>query len=299
MLRTAAAGFALGACLVLAQTPDRSLTFDVASVKPAAPQQAGRMMSGRRGGPGTADPGQVTFMNMSLSRLVMTAYDVRSFQVTGPSWLDEVRFDVAAKIPPGTTQQQFHVMLENLLAERFKLVAHKEQKEVPIYALLVAKGGAKMKESPKLGGGQADLPGAPHPPEMGKDGVARMPAGGRGMMITMGPAGFRMQGARATMAQLSDILSEQLGRPVVDMTGLAAEYDYTLDFSPEGLAAMRGMPMMGPPPPGAVTEGGRQSEPGPSIFSALQEQLGLRLESRKGPVDLIVVDSAEKTPTEN
>jgi uncharacterized protein (TIGR03435 family) len=105
------------------------------------------------------------------------------------------------------------------------------------------------------------------------------------------------------MAQLSDVLSNQLGRPVIDMTGLTAEYDYTLEFSPEGLQMMKGMPMGPPPGAGGIErggpgpEGGREA--GPTIFTAVQEQLGLKLDARKGPVDLIVVDSAEKTPIEN
>jgi uncharacterized protein (TIGR03435 family) len=296
--------FALCAVLAPAQTPNRPLTFDVASIKPAAPQQPGRMMMGTRGGPGTPDPGQVSFMNMPLSRIIMNAYDVKSFQVTGPSWLDSDRFDITAKIPEGATKEQFHVMLQNLLAERFKLVVHKEKKEVPIYALTVARGGLKIKESPKdvpAEGGDAGSPPPPPPgpPVMGRDGMPRMAPGRRGEIIAFGPNGFRMQGAHETMATLADVLSNQLGRPVVDMTGLTAEYDYTLNFSPEGLPGMRGMPMPMGPPPGAAPEGGHDAETGPSIFTALQEQLGLKLDSRKGPVDLIVVDSVEKTPTEN
>lgn len=312
MLRTVAAAFLVCAPLALAQTPDRSLTFDVASIKPAAPQQPGRMMMGMRGGPGTADPGQVTLSNMPLSRIIMNAYDVKSFQVSGPSWLDSEHFDITAKVPKDATKEQFHVMLQNLLAERFKLQVHKEHKEVPIYALTVAKGGIKIKESAKDDQAhgaapqdpalqRADAP-PPEPPPMGRDGMPRMAPGRRGAMIMFGPNGFRMQGSHETMAALADVLSNQLGRPVIDMTGLTAEYDYTLNFSPEGLAGMRGMPMpMGGAPVGAgpAPEGGREAESGPSIFSAVQEQLGLKLESRKGPVDLIVVDSVEKTPTEN
>jgi uncharacterized protein (TIGR03435 family) len=115
------------------------------------------------------------------------------------------------------------------------------------------------------------------------------------MMVMMGPKGLHMQAAHSTMDQLCNMLSSQLGRPVVDMTGLKAEYDYTLDFSPEGLG---GMPGMGPGPLGGKEgpEGGPEGTV--SIFTAVQD-LGLKLESRKGPVDLIIVDSAEKTPTEN
>ncbi len=307
MFRTLAAALVVCTPLALAQASDRSLQFDVASVKPAAPQPPGRMMMGMRGGPGTPDPGQVTFTNMPLSRIIMNAYNVKSFQVSGPSWLDSERFDITAKIPQGATKEQFHAMLQNLLAERFKLKAHNEQKEVPIYALTVARGGLKIKESPKdAPAGASDAgsplpPPPPGPPAMGRDGVPHMPPGGRGELVSIGPNGFRMQGAHETMATLADVLSNQLGRPVIDNTGLTAKYDYTLNFSPEGLPGMRGLPMPMGAPVGAApaSEGGHEAESGPSIFSAVQEQLGLKLESRKGPVDLIVVDSAEKTPTEN
>ena len=300
MFRTVTTAAAFCA-MALAQTP-ASPTFEVASIKPAAPQEMGRIMMGTRGGPGTPDPGQYTATNLPLSRLIMQAYNVRSFQVTGPSWIDSQHFDVVAKVPQGTTQEQFRLMLQNLLAERFKLAVHKESKEVPIYALLVGKGGIKMKESAPLDPNAPDVPKTLAPPTMGRDGMPKMAAGGRGNIMMMGPNGFRMQGGHSTMAQLSDILSNQLGRPVVDMTGLTAQYDYTLDFSPEGLQMMKGMPAM--PPPGAggerggpTSDGGRES--GPTLFTAVQEQLGLKLEPRKGPVDLIVVDSAEKTPIEN
>lgn len=301
MFRTVSVATAFCA-IAYAQTP-ASPTFEVASIKPAAPQEMGRMMMGTRGGPGTPDPGQYTATNMPLSRLIMQAYNVRSFQVTGPSWVDSQRFDVGAKVPPGTTKEQFQQMLQNLLAERFKLKVHKESKEVPIYALTVGKGGIKMKESAPLDPNATQETGRMAPPATGKDGMPRMAAGGRGVQMMMGPNGFRMQGGHVTTAQLADLLSNQLGRPVIDMTGLTAEYDYTLDFSPEGLQMMKGMPAM--PPPGALggerggpgAEGGRES--GPTLFTAVQEQLGLKLEPRKGPVDLIVVDSAEKTPIEN
>lgn len=316
MLRLAAAGTALFASLALAQAPDRSLTFDVASIKPAAQQPMGRMMMGMRGGPGTSDPGQARFINMSLSGMIANAYDVKNYQLSGPSWMDSAHFDVTAKVPQGTTQEQFHIMLQNLLAERFKLVVHKEQKQLPIYALTIGKGGPKLKESataPADSGEPKDPPPfAPGPPERDKDGFPKRPAGAKGMVMMFNGNRFRMQANQATMDQLVNMLSNQLGRPVIDETGLKAKYDVTLEFSPEGLTMMKGMPMpMGPPPGGAAgggsvgggpdggRDGGHEAESGPTIFSAVQEQLGLKLESRKGPVDLIVVDSAEKTPTEN
>jgi uncharacterized protein (TIGR03435 family) len=308
MFRAATAALVFCAA-ALAQTP-ASPTFEVASIKPAAPQEMGRMMVGMRGGPGTPDPTQVTFTNMSLTNLVTVAYGIRDYQVTAPSWMDTTRFDVVAKIPAGATKDDFKLMMQNLLAERFKLVVHKDSKEVPIYALLVGKNGPKLKESPKEAPPADDAPApgrggniAIGPPQRDKNGFPVL-RGGRGNMIMMGPNGrLQMVGGHMTMSTLAANLSGQLGRPVIDMTGLTGEYDYQMEFTSEGLTAPRGMPK---PPPGAGPgpgEGGRgaaeASEPGPSIFTAVQDQLGLKLESRKGPMELVVVDSCEKTPTEN
>lgn len=309
MFRTLTAALVLSAA-ALAQTPT-SPTFEVASIKPAAPQEMGRMMIGTRGGPGTPDPTHATFTNVNLTMLINMAYGVRDYQVTAPSWMDTARFDITAKVPDGATKDDYRLMLQNLLAERFKLVVHKDSKEVPIYALLVGKSGAKLKESPKEAPPEdpatAGGPGGPGgrgpmgPPPRDKNGFPVL-RGGRGNIMLMGPNG-RLQtvGGHITMSAFAANLSGLLGRPVVDETGLKGEFDYQLEFTTEGLSIMRGMPA---PPPGAGGDGGRgpapeASEPGPSIFTALQDQLGLRLESRKGPMDQIVVDSCEKTPTEN
>jgi uncharacterized protein (TIGR03435 family) len=291
---TTAAAFC---AIALAQTP-ASPTFEVATVKPSAPQQAGRMMMRARGGPDTPDPSQYSVESFPLSRVIMRAYGVQSYQISGPSWIDSERYDIVAKLPAGTTKEQFQLMLQNLLAERFKLVVHKETKELPTYALVVAKGGPKMKESPKEDPEAAKDAPPQGPLPVGRDGRPQIPRGGRGMMLMMGPKGLHAEAGRSTMVQLADFLSNQLGRPVVDETHLTAQYDYALDFSPEGLAVMKGMPAM--PPPGAGPGGGPDGGPegGGSIFSAVQD-LGLKLESRKGPVALIVVDSGSKTPTEN
>src|SRR5215471_18730975 len=146
MLRTVMV--TLGLCAISqAQTP-ASPTFEVASIKPAAPQEMGRMMIGTRGGPGTPDPTHATFTNVSLTMLINMAYGVRDYQVTAPGWMDSARFDVLAKVPEGATKEDFKLMLQNLLAERFKLVVHKDTKEAPVYALLTGKNGSKLKESP-------------------------------------------------------------------------------------------------------------------------------------------------------
>jgi uncharacterized protein (TIGR03435 family) len=317
------------------QSSETLPSFEVASIKPAAPMQAGRIMVRMSGGPGTPDPGQMTYTNVSLKNVLTNAYNVKGYQIQGPDWLDSARFDITAKVPLGTTKEQFRLMLQSLLAERFKLTLHHATKDMPMYALVVAKGGSKLKESPDdppstdAGGPNAGGPvasgsavggpaagGGPSANfnkgdiKMGKDGFPQLPPGaGRGATMMMNMNGkMKMQSSKQTMSSFVDMLANQLDRPVVDQTDLKGKYDYTLEFAPGdnrgGMmrGAMAGMPMP-MPPPGADGGGAGGTAPdaeaGPTIFSALQEQLGLRLEAKKGPVDLLVIDSIEKTPTEN
>jgi uncharacterized protein (TIGR03435 family) len=305
--------FALMVWTASAQTGDAPTTFEVASVKPAAPIMGGMIRVRMAGGPGSPDPGQINYSNVTLKNVLMSAYNVKGYQISGPSWLESERFDIVAKVPKGATKEEFRVMLQNLMAERFKLKLHRESKELPIYALVVGKNGVKMKETPKddpaadvAKGPQTPPPGAFGEGEprlrMGKDGMPQMPPGGpgRGGMMMMGNGGkMRMQASKQKVTQIVEMLGNQLGRPVVDQTGLTADYDFTLEYAPDD--TMRGPAGMMPPPP----DGGGGGAPapsdstGPSLMSALQEQLGLKLEPKKGPIDLLVIDSLEKVPTEN
>ena len=302
-------------CTALAQTAENSPAFEVVSVKPAAPITGNRISVMMRGGPGSPDPGQITYTNVTLKNVLMNAYGVKGFQISGPSWLDSERYDIVAKLPRGATKAQFMVMLQNLLAERFKLTLHREKKDLPMYALVVGKNGPKLKESvdepaPKEGdapkaGGPADGPVVMGRMAMGKDGFPVLPpgAGGRGstaIMLMNGNA--RMTATKQSMAGLAEMLSGQLDLPVVDMTGLTGKYDYTLYFAPEGGLGMK-LGMLAPPPGegggGAPMASAPDAQSSPNLFSALQEQLGLKLEQRKGPVDLLVIDHLEKAPVEN
>jgi uncharacterized protein (TIGR03435 family) len=296
---------------VLAQTP----SFEVASVKPAAPQQPGMFRIMMRGGPDTPDPGQLTYTNVALRNVIMNAYNVRTYQITGPKTIDSERFDIVAKIPQGTTKEQFQLMLQGLLAERFGLKLHRETKELPAYALIVAKNGPKLKESAE---DNAEAPGPPPPPppeadgarfrvQTGPDGMPKMPPmAGKGNMIMMMNGRLRLSANSQTMPRFAEMLANQLGTPVLDLTELKGKYDFTLDYAPDETTQMRGpMGAMPPPPPPGAGEGGDHSmappegQSGPSIFSAVQDQLGLKLEKRKGPVEILVIDSVEKAPTEN
>ncbi len=298
-------GIQLTAWICLGMSTAVAQTFEVASIKPAAPMEGGRMMVGIQGGPGTPKPGQMTFTNVSLNNILQQAYDVKDYQISGPAWMQSTRFDIEAKVPAGTTKEQSRIMLQNLLADRFKLTLHHSTKESSIYALLVAKGGPKLTESvddPNA----APADGLPGPLKMGKDGMPEGPPGsmkGRVMMM-MAPGGrMHLMSGSTTVSKFTDTLASQLDRPVVDMTGLTGKYDIVLDFAPDPAVMQARMGAMGVgPPPGAMHEAGSSpDDPNGSatIFSALTEQLGLRLEARKGPVDLLVIDSAQKTPTEN
>ncbi len=223
--------------------------FDVASVKV-------NVTGGRGGYPGLAPGGQrFTATSLPLVALIMLAYNVTPNRISGvPSSFTTELYDIEASCDHPIKQDQALRMLQTLLADRFKLVLHRETKDEPIYALVVGKAGPKMRESP-----EGTTP-------------ARQRAG-RGFLYRS-----------ATMQGLAQVLSQQLDRPVVDKTSLTGHYDFSLEFAPE--RAGRG---------GAEgREPALDPEGLPSIFTAVQEQLGLRLEPQKGPLDFIIVDHAEK-----
>ena len=304
-----------------------SQEFEVATIKPAPPP-AGPIRIGPSGGPGTSDPSRLDLQFVTLRQLLTRAYNVKPYQISGPSTLDAERFNVTAKVPEGSTKEQVNIMLQNLLAERFKATIHRETKELPAYALLVGKNGPKLRPAEEIAApaGDAKALPPPRPPgngppmmpprELGKDGFPQMPAGaGRGgNVMMMMPGRMKMSMSNQTMAGLCDILANQLDRPVVDLTQLTGKYDFTLAFSTEGLAARGPMGLPLPPPGGrggavigpGIGPGGGEGhpdaadlEPAPSLLTAVQEQLGLKLDARKSQVELIVVDHVEKTPTDN
>jgi uncharacterized protein (TIGR03435 family) len=248
------------------------------------------------------DAGRVNYTNVSLMNIITNAYKVKEHQVTGPAWLNSERFDVTAKLPAGATRDQVPEMLQTLLADRFKLTLHKENKVLPAYALTPAKGGLKLHESDPDSAPVADLGPGPKP-------NGPIPRGN--MRIMMGPRGRHMTG-KVTMQQLADMLANTMDRPVLDMTEAKGVYDVDLEWSgddgPKGMMAMHGPggPGGGGPEGGPRPEGGGprpeshdESADAPSIFTALQDKLGLKLDPRKAPVDLLIIDHAEKVPTDN
>jgi uncharacterized protein (TIGR03435 family) len=258
-----------------AQQQPAPLRFEVASIKPTDPDAKGSQIRYMPGG-------GLNITNIPLRAMIGLAYDVRDFQISGGAgWVGTERFDITARAERAaaadgpddfakmtddqrkTARDQMAERLRGLLAERFQLVIHKEIKEQPIYVLGLAKNGPKLKENT-----------APGPRQ--------------GMSMNRG----RLEGFAAPMAMLGQILSQNMGRPVVDKTGLTGKYDFILewtpDLGPDARAQGFGDGITAPAPAAG----------GPTIFTALQEQLGLRLESQKGPVENIVIDRAEK-PSEN
>ena len=259
--------------------------FEVASIKPNKSGDRGvRIMfpSGTR----------FTATNVALRMLIRVAYGVQEFQISGgPDWLNSEKYDIEAKAEASSpnddmfkmTEDQRNagmerrkLMIQALLAERFKLTLHRETKELPVYALLIAKNGPKVQQA-----AGADLA----PPDL-KD--AKGPGlKGEGMRMGRGD----LSGQAVEMRFLAEGLSNQLGRTVLDKTGLKGAYNFTLKWTPdESQGPMFKPPGEGAPPP--------PDPSGPSLFTAIQEQLGLKLDSQKGPVEILVIDHAEKA-TEN
>jgi uncharacterized protein (TIGR03435 family) len=247
------------ALLAFGQSTPSTPTFEVASIKPNNSGDRGSRTNGTRG--------ELTITNGTLKSIIQGAYNVREYSFSGPDWLATVRFDITAKFPPEGSAQitpeqrqtNRRFMMQNLLADRFKLVAHRETKMLPGYALLVAKKGAKLK------------------PSESKDGTSISTNNGV------------MDGTGMSMASLANMLGNSLQGPVADMTGIEGKYDIKLEWSSDEGGG------------GGVGGGDVKAAPDtrPSIFTALQETLGLRLETRKVPVEVLVVDRIERTPTEN
>ena len=258
----------------IAQTP----SFEVASIKPAAPDARGMFISP---GPG----GGVRITNMTLKEMIVLAWRVQPFQVTGgPSWLDTLHFDVVAKPESPVPQDQMPVMLQALLKDRFHLVVTQEMKELPIYAMVLARKDGKLgpglTETTESSCTQFDPKNPPRPQSTG--GPAPKFCG------NMGTNGRSMNAYARSVGDMAPLLSRLLGRSVVDKTGLTGKYDIQLNWAPDENQSLAPAPAGQSPVDSTAA----------SIFTAFQEQLGLKLESQKGPVEVVVVLSVDK-PSEN
>jgi uncharacterized protein (TIGR03435 family) len=227
-------------------------TFEVASIK-ASQTPPGRGLASLREDINT-DPARLTMVNVSLSTVVRWAYKLGVYEISGPDWISNARFDITAKAASPVSEEQLRLMLQALLKDRFKLEAHRQTKDLSGYALVVGKNGTKL--HPVEGGGEGSMTGA----------------------VLM------FEGHKMPISRLADIISSALKTPVRDMTGLEGFYDFKVDLRPYLLDRQPGDPPI--------------DLPGIAM-SALDAQLGLKLEARKIPMEVLTVDHAEKTPTEN
>jgi len=283
---------------------DSKKSFEVASVKPSTPVSIGdmhnfRILTGPRFGPGTEDATRWVCDNCSLGMLLASAYDLKRFQITGPKWIDSEKFDISARVAPGATREDLRAMQQNLLADRFGLKARLEKKEMQVYDLVVAKNPPKLVES-----NSSKLASPSH--ESGPS-AASTPArtgaapgfgernSGRTFTINM-HGNTRHQAVGESMQELADVLAVQLEKPVTDSTGLMGKYDFLLTFTggngPD-MAVLHGGA-------GGPAAGGHDAEPdAPSLQKALQDQLGLRLDSKKGTAGILIIEKIERVPAEN
>jgi uncharacterized protein (TIGR03435 family) len=252
-----------------AQSADGRLAFEVATIKLATQADLQGVYGNlfpmiMRGGPGTPRPGQISFRNASFRSILMSAYSLKQYQISGPEWIKTTGFNIEAKVPRGATKEQLKPMLQTLLAERFHLAVHRETRDLPVFALVIAKNGPKLTAAKDLedgGGGFGPWRGNP-----------------------------RWVATNVTMRGLAEFLSPLLERPVIDLTGIVGIYDFTLYWAAE-------YPMVRVAP--RVSGAEETPDPAPTIFQAVQEQLGLKLEPRPAPIEILVIDHAEKIPTEN
>jgi uncharacterized protein (TIGR03435 family) len=253
--------------------------FDVVSVKPNKSDSGMVRIMGK--------PDGYAASNVSLKMLIQGAYGIREDLISGaPGWADSARFDIDAKVAGSDVEalkklspEQRRLILQPLLADRFKLKMHTETKQLPVYELVLAKGGSKLKEA--------------SPDDTYANGIKGPDGTSRPGMMRFGPGQLTAQAV--PMTSLANMLSQQLHRTVLDKTGLTGKYDLELTWTPD-----RGSdPMF----KGAADNSQQRTDAasdssGPSIFTAVQEQLGLRLQSAKGPVETLVIDHVEM-PSEN
>lgn len=260
-----------------AQSPPPT-RFVVASIKPT-PREGSDIQG--LGDVRLLPGGRLLAEKVLLRYFIQNAYGVKPFQISGgPGWMNSAHYDIEAKGEGNPNNSQMRLMMQALLEERFKLELHHETRSLPVYELTAAKSGVKLQE-PKPGSCISPDPNAPPlPPSPGQ------PAPCGRVLMMLSPTGARLQGGNVSVTELIRVLSNILGRIVVDKTGFTGMFDVHLEFTPD--VSLAGVP---PLPPGSAAP---EEDPRGSIFTAIQEQLGLKLESAKGPVDVIVIDSVER-----
>lgn len=272
------AGGCLATCVMFAQATAQPLGFEAVSVKRTrdAPRQSGNSCSG---GPGTGDPGLFRCEGAALSLLVAMAYNLQYYELVAPDWMNiggVNGYDIVARMTPSTTKEQFRGMLQTMLAQRFLLATHWGEKPYPEYTLRIEKGGLKVKPVQDQGVAPA-----------GKDGVAASEVKPKFSMKVVGGY-MHLEFVRKPFSMLADVLGTFVTGRVSDGTGRAEVYDFTLDFMPDD--RWRGFDSLPKP---------AETPDVPNLEVAVKQQLGLMLERRPGTMRVLVVDKAEKSPTEN
>ncbi len=261
------AGIVMAAASYLTAPQSKRPEFGVASIKPnAAGDHRMRMQLMRGGG--------LNVTGATLKDLVLTGYQLPAFQIVGgPSWMSSDRWDIQAKAEENTSQKQIYEMLQNLLTDRFQLKFHRETRTGPVYELVIARNG------PKLSAAKSGSDDAAHDSQGSQ---ARQSHG----------SGSHASSKSMTMAQLAQMLEEIVGRTVIDKTGLRGEYAIALSWTPD--PGQRSAPADHRSPGQAGREEAPSNPNLPSIFTAIQEQLGLKMQSGRGPVEVLAIDSARK-----
>jgi len=287
-------GYALGllvlaSATMLAQAPGTKVEFEVASVRPYAINQADSSVTlGVR-----MDGAQVRILGLTMRDLVAMAYRVKLYQLNGPDWIATERYDINAKLPAGASPEKMPEMVQSLLSERFGVRLHREQKEMPVYVLLVGKPPLRMKES-------IIDPNAPPPTSLQVTGTGSA-AGisvnlGNGSSYTF--AGGKFEAKKVNSGDIAAVLERFTDRPMMDRTELKGSYDLEFTVTPEDTqtlmirAAINAGVQLPPQALRLVDNGGNPVETG-------VEQLGLKLDSRRMPVEVIILDQVNKTPTDN
>jgi uncharacterized protein (TIGR03435 family) len=281
---------ALSAGILLAQDP-AGLKFEVASIRPSQPMGSERMALGLR-----VDGAQVHINSLPVRDYIARAWRVKLYQVTGPDWIVSERFDLSAKIPEGSNSDQIPEMLQSLLEERFQLKLHRDKKEFPVYALMIGKSPLKLHES------VPDTTAAVRRKGDVSVDVAASAAGvsvdlGNGSSYTFANGKFVIR--KANMDMVARQLERYTDRPIIDMTDLRGDYDLTINLTPEDYQMMliRAAVNAGvelPPQALRLLDSGSIA----SLIDGLQ-QLGLKLEARKAPLEILKIDQLSKIPSEN
>jgi uncharacterized protein (TIGR03435 family) len=278
------------------QTPAAAPAFEMAVIKPSLPMAEAitLLMEGKLKAGISIDKARIDMGFVTLTDLIVEAYKVKPHQVSGPEWLSMERFNIQAKLPEGAAEGQVPQMLRAMLADRFGMRVHTESRMVSAYALVVGKNGAKLQPS--------TLPPDPEPAKglttltSSNGGAVSASAGPAGpTRMTMGPNGVQMVLLKTKIPAFADLLSSILGKPVIDRTGMTDFYQITLDIPQEDVQNIARALGIG----GAGATVGVPTDPGGSSMFQAVEKFGLRLDSRKELIEMLVIDHIEKLPTAN